>query len=197
MKPSETNTAGRNTVDEQVRAYYRDQALAPDRAREILDRARDHQRRRRRRTLVAIAAVLLIACGAVLLRGVLADRALGDRVAAEVAMNHKKDLDVEITAGSYPELGAALDKLTFALEAPRRLAGHELIGGRYCSIQAQLAAQLKVRSPDGDTTTLYVTELTTALADLPGTRRELDGIAIELWSEDGLLYALASGRPTH
>ncbi|MEO1083658.1 MAG: hypothetical protein AAFY88_05400 [Acidobacteriota bacterium] len=186
-----------STVDRQVRAYYEGQGLSAARAEEILQLARRRKTRQRRRLLLAVAAVLLLAAGAVTLRGVLETRALGDRVAAEVAMNHKKDLDVEISAGSYPELGTALDKLPFPLEAPRsKLEDHRLVGGRYCSIQAQLAALLKVKDGDGRTATLYVTELTPPLESLPGTRRQVDGISIEVWSEGGLLYALATGRPT-
>ncbi|MDA8019292.1 MAG: hypothetical protein MPN21_17770 [Thermoanaerobaculia bacterium] len=183
-----------STVDRQVRAYYGAQALSPDRAREILRLAETRRSHRRWRLALAVAATLVVAIGTVLLRGALAERALGDRVAAEVAMNHTKDLDVEIAAASYPELGAALDKLTFPLTEPSKLANHDLLGGRYCSIQAQLAAQLKVRADDGRTATLYVTELTPGLVSLSGARREVDGIAIEMWSENGLLFALAETR---
>ncbi|MEM1182289.1 MAG: hypothetical protein AAGM22_28325 [Acidobacteriota bacterium] len=186
-----------SSVDRQVRAFYEDQGLPAARAQEILERARRAKAHRRRRLVVAVAAALLLFAAAAVLRTASQARALGDRVAAEVAMNHKKDLDVEIAAATYPELGTALDKLNFALAAPStKLADHRLLGGRYCSIQAQLAAQLKVRDGAGQTATLYVTELTPPLEGLPGTRRQLDGISIEVWSEDGLLYALATGRPT-
>ncbi len=65
--------------------------------------------------------------------------------------------------------------------------------GRYCSIQAQLAAQLKLRHrPTGRLTTLYVTELTPGLKALPGVRRLFEDVTIEIWRQNGLLYVLAS-----
>ena len=40
-----------------------------------------------------------------------------------------------------------------------QVKGYELVGGRYCTIQAQLAAQLKIRHlQTGRIATLYVTE---------------------------------------
>ncbi|MEO1370643.1 MAG: hypothetical protein AAFX50_25955, partial [Acidobacteriota bacterium] len=75
-----------STVDRQVRAYYEGQGLSASRAEEILHLARRRQRRQRRRLLLAVAAALLLVVGAALVQRVFDIRALGDRVAAEVAM---------------------------------------------------------------------------------------------------------------
>jgi len=109
-------------------------------------------------------------------------------------MNHLKDLAPEIAETRWPALGVELDKLGFALTEPSRLAGdYRLVGGRYCSIQAQLAAQLRILDAQGRSATLYVTELSPELESLPGTERRRDEVEIEVWQEDGLLYALARG----
>lgn len=182
----------KQTVDEQVRAFYAHQALSPERAQEILDAAARKRGSRRRMLWFAAAALVLVMASGILLSSWFNARALGDRVAAEVVMNHRKDLSVEIAETRWPELGARLDKLGFALTEPRRLAAeYSLVGGRYCSIQAQLAAQLEIRHDSGRSATLYVTELSSKLASLPGTERQRGDVLIEVWEEGGLLYALA------
>ncbi len=183
-------------VDTQVRSYYQGQGLPPERATAILEQGKVTAGKRRRRRWMTLAALLLLGLGAVWLREAVITRGLEQRVAAEVAMNHQKGLAVEERASTYPALGAALDKLPFALlppEAPA-LAKHSLVGGRYCSIQAQLAAQLKLQDQDGRTATLYVTQLSAALQKLPGLQRESSGVEIHMWSEGDLLYALATDR---
>lgn len=189
-----------SSVDEQVRSYYSKQELSEQRAQAVLAAARRQQAAKRRRWYGVAAIVVMSVTVATLLIATFEKSALGDRVAAEVAMGHYKDLEVEVAASSYDELGRALDKLQFALAEPSRWGGiadgagktsYELVGGRYCSIQAQLAALLKVRDADGRSATLYVTELSPELSSLPGTSRTLDGIEVDVWAEQDLLFALA------
>ena len=186
------------SVDDQVRDYYAGQALSSERASEILrlGRVQRHSRRGNKWAALLAAAVLLAA--GLWLQGAWSAHQLADRVAAEVAMNHRKDLGVEVATSSYTQLGADLDRLSFRLATPHNeeLHDYSLVGGRYCSIQAQLAAQLKVRhNTTGREATLYVTQLTPQLATLPGAQRDNDNVQIEIWSHDGLLYALATDLP--
>ena len=204
VTPRQPEGPYQGTVDEQVRAFYNRERLSPERARAMLEDAARRRAARRRHRLLAAAAILVVLAGAVLLRSVLEARALGDRVAAEVAMGHKKDLDVEIATSSHTELAESLHKLTFPLREPDRLkslgptdGSYELVGGRYCSIQAELAALLKYRDPRGQSATLYVTKLSAELDSLPGTQRSLDGMEVDVWSEQDLLFALVrdSAKP--
>ena len=184
----------RQAIDDQVRAFYLDQQLPEERLEHLLERSGDLRRARRRRWLALAATAALVVVSGLWLRHWTAVEGLTDRVVAEVAMNHRKDLAVEVSVADYGQLRPALDKLPFEVAPPtaQRAAGYELIGGRYCSIQAQLAAQLKIRHlQTGRVATLYVTELSPQLTSLPGQQRTDDKITVELWSQDGLLYALA------
>ncbi len=184
----------RQAIDEQVRAFYLDQELPEERLTQLLERTGELRRVRRRRWLsLAAAAALAVACGLWLFHWTAAE-GLADRVVAEVAMNHRKDLAVEVPVADYKQLRPALDKLPFDVAPPasERASGYQLVGGRYCSIQAQLAAQLRIRhSQTGRVATLYVTELSPQLASLPGQRLTDDEVTVELWTQDGLLYAMA------
>ncbi|MEM7583155.1 MAG: hypothetical protein AAF560_07230 [Acidobacteriota bacterium] len=184
----------RQNIDEQVRAFYLDQQMPEERMTQLLERAAELQQARRRRWLALAATVALVVFGGLWLRHWTAAEGLADRVVAEVAMNHRKDLAVEVAVADYEQLQPALDKLNFEVAPPmaQQAAGYQLVGGRYCSIQAQLAAQLKIRHlQTGRVATLYVTELSPELASLPGQQRTDDGVTVELWSQGELLYALA------
>jgi len=117
-------------------------------------------------------------------------------VYTEVAMNHNKQLDVEFNGDDYRTLAQAMTKLDFPLNAPQKIGDkYSLIGGRYCSIQGALAAQLKVKNNlTGDIDTLYVTPLTDNLNKIAAQKFTFNGIDIELWQTDKLFYALASNR---
>lgn len=121
--------------------------------------------------------------------------ALAGRVLREIALNHSKNLAVEFAAIEYPRLREQMAELDFSLRAPRRddVTGGELrmLGGRYCSIQGRLAAQIKLEDEHGRVLTLYQTSLGEHFDGLPELQRELDGIQIRVWREDDLLFALA------
>jgi hypothetical protein len=141
------------------------------------------------------AAVALVA----VLASALAWRALlvpdwATLAAREVALNHRKHLAPEFEAADYDALRAAMGKLDFVLLAPRELPepGLRLTGARYCSIQGNLAAQIKLRDARGVEYTLYQTHIKPN-ADVPAAEREfvIDGVRIRQWRENGLFFALA------
>jgi hypothetical protein len=107
-------------------------------------------------------------------------------------MNHKKQLDMEFLAEDYSTLQAQMSRLDFALAPPSNLAASSLhvVGARYCSIQGQLAAQIRARDPAGFVYTLYETKLTDKLRAV-AVEVKTDGVRIRLWRENGLFYGLA------
>jgi len=116
-----------------------------------------------------------------------------ERVAQEVAMNHNKALTVEYPTNSYEVLSKQMDKLDFTLRVPSEAVqqGLALVGGRYCSIQGQLAAQIKLSDSDGRIYTLYQTHSGEQLKSINAGQLQLDHVDIQLWEEQGLLFALA------
>ncbi len=109
-------------------------------------------------------------------------------------MNHKKQLAVEVVSSDYAELSGMLNKLDFELTSPDSpfTKNYELIGGRYCSIQGELAAQLKLKHRDNDTiSTLYAAKLNPELSKVKLTTKGTDTTSIKLWKSDKLFYGLA------
>lgn len=119
--------------------------------------------------------------------------AFAQAAAAEIARNHNKRLNVEFQAAAFDALERQMEKLDFALLEPFRVKqrGLRLIGARYCSIQGQPAAQIRLKDKDGRPCTLYESAAVPAFAGIPETRVEVSGVRVELWQESGLLMGLA------
>ncbi len=118
------------------------------------------------------------------------------RVAQEVALNHNKNLATEFGANNYADLSMTMDKLDFDLKAPRRIsmASFNVLGARYCSIQGEIAGQIKLQDNAGEILTLYVTKSNDALATLHNRVQERDSLLISNWQEDSLFFSLATPK---
>lgn len=115
-------------------------------------------------------------------------------VGEEIASGHEAELALDVLATDLGELGPAMDQLEFRLVEARRLEGRELrlVGGRCTSIQGHPAAQLRLLSPAGDIVTLVQTPLAADLAALPPRQLHLRGLRIDLWQEQGMLFAMVT-----
>lgn len=142
---------------------------------------------------IAIAAILVI--GFVFTFSFFQSNDIEERIVKEIKMNHIKELKVEFPSDSVANLQANLDKLDFPLDKALSVVSDQytLIGGRYCSIQGNLAAQLKIKNKQSkDVETLYITSLDPELQKVKSTDVTSDGINIILWKQNGLLYGKAS-----
>ena len=121
-----------------------------------------------------------------------------DRLVAEIVYNHNKQMAMEIESDAIETVKDFLTKLDFPLIATDRLPSDQwqLLGGRYCSLQGKLAAQLKLRRRgSGHIYTLFQTICPEGVAET-GTLKTsyVDGVEVQLWSERGLLLGMAGGR---
>jgi anti-sigma factor RsiW len=178
-------------LDRLVGDHYREARLTDERAEAILagepPRATPASVWRLRLAALAASVLALAWVG----YGMFSERDLAARVFAEIAMNHKKGLAAEVATDDFAAVGRALDRLDFAISKPGGpAAGLALLGGRYCSIQGRLAAQLKLAAPGG-VRTLYVAELTPQLEAIVGETVIHDSVEITVWREGGIFHGLA------
>ncbi len=183
-------------LDTLIDEYYSGEHLSDERIDLILsrsDRARSPMRAWHLR-VGALAACLLI--GFVALHMHLGVRDTAELVLAEIAMNHRQRHAVDVATADYAVLRNAMGTLGFAPRLPARvMAGFELLGGRYCSIQGGIAVQLRLRKKaSGEIHTLYVTALTAKLARLGTRQARRGGVDIDLWGADGAFFGLAHDR---
>jgi anti-sigma factor RsiW len=121
-------------------------------------------------------------------------RAIARAVCAEVVMNHMKRSPLEIISSRYSEVQSGLSLLDFSIMPTNTtiLETYRLMGGRYCSIQGVPAAQLRVREiRSGKECTLYAVKAAGKLQDVASTVDSMEGIRVEVWRQDNVLFALA------
>ena len=147
------------------------------------------------RNLSIAAGLLLLVVGTFQLQSLMAPvmNSLPYRVAQEIALNHNKQLANEFEASTFSKLAALMIKLDFAPHVAKRVEAldYQMTGGRYCSIQGQLAAQVRLIGEQEKEITLYQTQLNKELATLQESEYIVDGVNVQLWLENGRLFGLA------
>ncbi len=120
---------------------------------------------------------------------------LAEQVAAEIAYNHSKRMALEISSNELGLVKEHLSKLDFNLiESDKAEQGHwDLLGGRYCSIQGKLAAQLRVKQNNSNGYHTFYQAIIPDDLDLNNKTYStwVEGTRVELWIEDGVLLGLA------
>lgn len=117
-------------------------------------------------------------------------------IVEEIASNHLQPLQLDVGSSSLEEVGRNLSHLSFSLIKSARMESKQwkLLGGRYCTIQGQLAAQLKLLNKQNQKiVTLYQSAIQpksnssfhekTLLSDA--------GVEVSIWWEDDVMLALA------
>lgn len=117
---------------------------------------------------------------------------LSEQVAAEIALNHGKQLAIEVPADSFGELAAAMPKLGFAPIRAQQLSKsrYALVGARYCSIGGSIAVQVRLIH-EGRAYTLYQWRDDPAFALMRERSVDVEGVRVVLWREGGLIMGLA------
>ena len=116
------------------------------------------------------------------------------RIAKEVSYNHSKQMPSEVISSDYAQVGSSLDRLGFLVKESKRLdQTYALIGGRYCSIQGHIAAQLKLQaSNNSQDLTLFQFKVPKEFSLSSEIHTELvKGVEVKIWQESGIGFALA------
>jgi len=121
---------------------------------------------------------------------------LSQRIMDEIVYNHKQDMPIEVSSNSLSEISDYLNKLSFSMVLPSVLSepNWQLLGGRYCSINGKLAAQLKVKNLQNNSTyTFYQAAIDKELdkSTLEAMSDTIDGVGVSIWHEQGVLLGLA------
>lgn len=119
------------------------------------------------------------------------------RTLKEAAMNHSTRLQLEFTASNVVDIDNQMTQLPFEVVLPEGVDKHyALLGARYCTINGELAAHVKLVDERTDQyVSLFMTSAVDELRTIDQTHDQIDGINVRLWNESGLFYALASRSP--
>lgn len=189
-----------NKLDDKVKDYYQHQTLSPEATERMLklgEKAAAQGNAGGRKLSVPARRGLLVFAASFLLAVIAGqfyhfNKSASELVLAEIAMNHNKHLESEYVFKDFRQLKLAMQRLDFELQPPENLP-MKLLGGRYCSIQGNLAAQLKVTLNNVDeVATLYVTPVTERLNKISDQNVQFDNVSIRLWKDGNYFYGLAS-----
>lgn len=206
----------RDPFGKHVKGYYSGQTLSPEKLQALMSAEASEpemagqsssrqitywmERWRFQRNLSLVAGLLLMVVGTFQLQSLMAPtiHSLPYRVAQEIALNHNKQLANEFEVTTFSKLAALMVKLDFVPLVAKRVEalGYHMTGGRYCSIQGQLAAQVRLVGAQEKGVTLYQTQLSEELATLQENEYVVDGVKVQLWLEDGRLFGLAESALT-
>jgi anti-sigma factor RsiW len=179
-----------NSIDTQIKEYYQKQTL-PEENLQAMQSPENSPQTRQWPWLLSLAAATVV----LLTISLWKPSSLPQVVAEEIAKNHNERLPMEIRSNDYQEVAVKLNQIKFSLTPPSEEFSRQftLIGGRYCSIQTERAAQLRVReNATGKMHTLYITRSTDDFGALKETTQTVKGVKVRLWAEGDRFFGLAS-----
>jgi len=181
-------------IDKKIKSYYESKSLSKDQLNKIVG---VQKKRKSWKPLLKYAAIFcLFLMVFFLYRNQFLDKGnVQEKYAKEVAFNHHKNLEPEILTPIVGELNNIMDKLNFEIHIPKGiLDNYALLGGRYCSIDERIAAQLKLKEKETNrVVTLYV--LDQLKNENFNESFVIDSTAIQIWNEQSNLFVLASNTP--
>lgn len=145
-------------------------------------------------------AAMLILCVSSVLFWSFPEKEQGLTIAKEVVKNHIRLRPLEVNSENFDIVGTYFTQLDFNLTKSKLINNnHQLtmLGGRYCSIQSEIAAQLRYQDKQGNVHTLYQVGYDPEIFDdiqnnLQASIYDVDGFKVSIWVEKGLLMANVS-----
>lgn len=179
--------------NKQLKDYYNNKEMTPSSLEEMM---RPHSRAKQSLPVrnMAIAAIFLLTFSIIGFQQFKNTPASLNYISSEIAMNHNKRLNVEVTTMDVQRLRNKLNKLDFSLALPSVISFGEyaMVGGRYCSVHGQIAAQIKFKKSNSDElVTLYVTRPIASISQQLPNEQLVDGVVVKTWEENGLFYGTA------
>jgi len=206
----------RQSVDSHVRDFYQDIELSPQKCEQLLEQAEWltsesalQKKRSWKDVLASWVSVIpwpgrLVWSGATLalvfmlfvLSPMQQVKQKEFLIAKEIALNHNKQLDSDFVYDNISQLDQVMSKLDFSLVKSDLLKqkGLTLTGGRYCSIQGHMAAQLRFYDTEQNRYTLYQVGMQKEFENVRSGVLAVDGASVEVWQEAGNLFGLARNK---
>lgn len=123
------------------------------------------------------------------------------RIAHEVLTNHLKIKPLDVETNSIVQVKTYFDRLDFAPQLSKHISNESatLLGGRYCTLQGAIAAQLRFKLPSGEVITFYQAaydpkrfgKIPDAEHSEPALQFKERGFQMRMWKESNLVMVTA------
>lgn len=194
----------KNTLDKAIQEHVEKPSLTTEQIDGLLDmqdavlvEQTAAEKAVRKRWLAACAALLMCVISWGVFKWGVSEQSLEHRIAKEVISNHLKLKPLDVQTTSIVQARQYFTQLDFSVIKPTQMiasADTDLIGGRYCSIQGETAAQLRYQDNTASLATLYqVAYDASKFGSLktPNTQ-VMDGLRVRTWIEKGVLLVSVS-----
>ena len=180
-------------IDQHIKAYYTNKSLSSKQLEAIEQSSQVSPKRIVPRFISYAAAISLLALCAyfLLIAPIRKQDKMVHAFSEEVAFNHEKQLSSDIVTSTITELNTQMNKLDFELGLPQDIQkNYQLLGGRYCSVDNRIAAQLKVKNSTGSVGTLYVLKKVEPfdIQDVVLFKKT----KVDIWDDGKLLFVFAN-----
>ncbi len=198
-----------DSTTKQIKHYYERKNLSPSKLQQLMETSQQEEEQKTRlatknvhwffKNNIAIAASIFFAfviASQMFFYLPTDDDTLAERITKEILLNHQKQFSIEFQGNNINELRTHMKKLDFNLIQSDRITelGLKIIGTRYCSIQGEIAAQIKLKDNKENIYTLYETALKENLKKLTEAEITVSGLAITTWSEHGVFFGLVGSK---
>ncbi|MBL1261970.1 MAG: hypothetical protein COB33_015785 [Thiotrichaceae bacterium] len=195
-----------DAADKAIKAHYQRKALPAEKLQQLMDAAKlvekkseveiIHWKSRwlmQRNVSIAASLLLAVVISFQWMNIAPTQQQLISSIAQEIAINHQKQFSSDFSGVSYAGLRGVMTKLDFKLIAPERLKskGFKILGGRYCSLNGHIAAQVRLKNSKGEIFTLYQTSSHDIFSALTEHVERVKGVDIEMWNEGGVFLGMA------
>lgn len=180
-------------LERKIKDCYYSKALSSKQLEAIVNTAGEKKKTRSFPPLLKYAAVLLVIIGSAYVfyfAPLQRQTHVLEGFAAEIAYNHTKKLPPAIKTNEVEKLNLELNELNFQIVLPDRItSSFTLLGGRYCSVNNRIAAQLKLKTKTQEIVTCYIFKKEERF-NFDETIRQ-GNVKVEIWESDDLIYAIA------
>ncbi len=184
-------------IEQQIKGFYNSKSLSDEQLELI--KSQTHKKNNRLisiRKIMKYAAVILffIITTFIYVQNKNNQNFILQEFANEIAFNHQKQLPSEIKTNNILELKNKMSKLNFDLYLPQKITSNlQLKGGRYCSVDNRIAAQLKFENKQGEIVTCYIFKKEEKF-DINQKIEKNKNIEVDIWDDGTLIFALAYNK---
>lgn len=183
-----------NDLDKRLKTYFGSKSLSKAQLEQIIEGPKKRPKPVLKYLAVAMAAMLVVGFFySSLIHPTLNKKRIVESYAKEVSYNHAKYLPMEIETGEAQDINNALSKLNFTVANSTRLKEFgKLVGGRYCHIDDQIAAQLRLINQSNDSLTCYQFKQQHNIQFDKIISH--DKVNVHLWTQDSIVFAVAAPK---
>lgn len=179
------------SLDEKIKKYYTDKRLSEAQLKRITQSGKfKNSRKQSLLKYSAAASIVMLLCYVFFVHPIVTENKIVRSYAKEIRYNHSKQSPMKIMTDDAEFLTSSLPKLNFNVSYGKRLETFgKLVGGKYCHVDDQIAAQLRIIDKADNPLTCYQFKQRHKINF--DKIINIEGVDVHLWNQDSIVFAVA------